>query len=299
MKNKMNVELLGNKITLVDTNARREYFESEPIQTIISTEVAEMIEIRHSDLMRKIEGINRDFENAKIRSQEYWIESTYKTKGNNKTYKCYEITKKGCEFLAHKTIGTKGNLFTARYMDRFEKMENIIRSYVPQLSEKEKLQLSILNGNDTERMDSLKRYELLLEEEISAPLLETIDNQDVVIDTIIPDDKLYAVGDVGRILRSYTKEMGFQKIFDYLRNNKILISDKGTQKHNSPYYNYTDYFMMKPNKKRNDEDYYKPYFTGKGLKWFLKRLAREGILAKEDIEKVENDIVNNVNKKEN
>ena len=178
-------------------------------------------------------------------------------------------------------------------------MEDIIKSYVSQLSEKEKLQLSILNGNDTERMDSLKRYEILLEEEISAPLLETIDNQDVVIDTIIPDDKLYAVGDVGRILRSYTKEMGFQKIFDYLRNNKILISDKGTQKHNSPYYNYTDYFMMKPNKKRNDEDYYKPYFTGKGLKWFLKRLAREGILAKEDIEKVENDIVNNVNKKEN
>lgn len=298
MKNKMNVELLGNKITLVDTNARREYFESEPIQTIISTEVAEMMEMEHSKLLRKIDGITKDFSEAKIGLANYWIESEY-LDAQKKPRKCYEITKKGCEFLAHKTTGTKGNLFTARYMDRFEEMENIIRSYVPQLSEKEKLQLSILNGNDTERMDSLKRYELLLEKEISVPLLETIDNQDVVIDTIIPDDKLYAVGDVGRILRSYTKEMGFQKIFDYLRNNKILISDKGTQKHNSPYYNYTDYFMMKPNKKRNDEDYYKPYFTGKGLKWFLKRLAREGILAKEDIEKVENDIVNNVNKKEN
>lgn len=298
MENKLSAELLGNKITLVDTNARREYFESEPIQTIISTEVAEMMETRHDNLMRKISGINKDFNDHKIEGVEYWIESSY-TDRKGEERKCYEITKKGCEFLAHKTTGTKGNLFTARYMDRFEEMENIIRSYVPQLSEKERLQLSILNGNDTERMDSLKRYELLLEEEISAPLLETIDNQDVVIDTIIPDEKLYAVGDVGRILRSYTKEMGFQKIFDYLRNNKILISDKGTQKHNSPYYNYTDYFMMKPNKKRNDEDYYKPYFTGKGLKWFLKRLAREGILAKEDIEKVENDIVNNVNKKEN
>lgn len=298
MENKMNVELLGNKITLVDTNARREYFESEPIQTIISTEVAEMMETEHKSLLRKIEGISKDLVEHNFVLNEFWLESQY-VASNGKANRCYEITKKGCEFLAHKTTGTKGNLFTARYMDRFEEMENIIRSYVPQLSEKEKLQLSILNGNDTERMDSLKRYELLLEEEISAPLLETIDNQDVVIDTIIPDDKLYAVGDVGRILRSYTKEMGFQKIFDYLRNNKILISDKGTQKHNSPYYNYTDYFMMKPNKKRNDEDYYKPYFTGKGLKWFLKRLAREGILAKEDIEKVENDIVNNANKKEN
>lgn len=297
MEKELNMEIKNGKITLVDTNARKEYFESEPIQTIISTEVAEMMETEHKSLLRKIDNINKDFGGAKVCHENYWVESTFENRG--KEYRCYEVTKKGCEFLAHKTTGTKGNLFTARYMDRFEEMENIIRSYVPQLSKKEKLQLSILNGNDTERMDSLKRYEILLEEEISAPLLETIDNQDVVIDTIIPDDKLYAVGDVGRILRSYTKEMGFQKIFDYLRNNKILISDKGTQKHNSPYYNYTDYFMMKPNKKRNDEDYYKPYFTGKGLKWFLKRLAREGILAKEDIEKVENDIVNNVNKKEN
>lgn len=295
MKKELNMEIKEGKITLVDTNARREYFESNPMPTILSTEVAEMMEMEHWKLLRKIDGINKDFNDNKIVVVEYWIESSY-TDRKGEERRCYEVTKKGCEFLAHKTTGTKGNLFTARYMDRFEEMEGIIRSYVPQLSEKEKLQLSILNGNDTERMDSLKRYEVLLEEEISAPLLETIDNQDVVIDTIIPDDKLYAVGDVGRILRGYTKEMGYQKIFDYLRNNKILISDKGTQKHNSPYYNYTDYFMMKPNKKRNDEDYYKPYFTGKGLKWFLKRLAREGILAKEDIEKVENDIVNNANK---
>lgn len=295
MKKELNMEIKEGKITLVDTNARREYFESNPMPTILSTEVAEMMEMEHWKLLRKIDGINKDFNDNKIVVVEYWIESSY-TDRKGEERRCYEITKKGCEFLAHKTTGTKGNLFTARYIDRFEEMENIIRSYVPQLSEKEKLQLSILNGNDTERMDSLKRYEVLLEEEISAPLLETIDNQDVVIDTIIPDDKLYAVGDVGRILRGYTKEMGYQKIFDYLRNNKILISDKGTQKHNSPYYNYTDYFMMKPNKKRNDEDYYKPYFTGKGLKWFLKRLAREDILAKEDIEKVENDIVNNANK---
>lgn len=298
MKKELSMEIKDGKITLVDTNARREYFESNPMPTILSTEVAEMMEMEHWKLLRKIDGINKDFNDNKIVVVEYWIESSY-TDRKGEERRCYEITKKGCEFLAHKTTGTKGNLFTARYMDKFEEMEGIIRSYASQLSEKEKLQLSILNGNDTERMNSLKRYEILLEEEISAPLLETIDNQDVVIDTIIPDDKLYAVGDVGRILRGYTKEMGYQKIFDYLRNNKILISDKGTQKHNSPYYNYTDYFMMKPNKKRNDEDYYKPYFTGKGLKWFLKRLAREGILAKEDIEKVENDIVNNVNKKEN
>lgn len=39
--------------------------------------------------------------------------------------RCYEITKQGCEFLTHKTTGTKGNLFTHHYMERFEELENI------------------------------------------------------------------------------------------------------------------------------------------------------------------------------
>ena len=34
------------------------------------------------------------------------------------------IPKKGCEFLAHKSTGEKGIIFTDRYMDRFEEMEN-------------------------------------------------------------------------------------------------------------------------------------------------------------------------------
>ena len=298
MRENFGAELLGNKITLVDTNARREYFESEPIQTIISTEVAEMMEIEHKSLLRKISGINKDFTQHNFVLSDYWIESEY-TDRSGKTNKCYEITKKGCEFLAHKTTGTKGNLFTARYMDRFEEMVNIIRSYVPQLSEKERLQLSILNGNDTERMDSLKRYELLLEEEISAPLLETIDNQDVVIDTIIPDSNLYDIGSVGRVLKTYTNGiMGEKKIFKYLQDNKILMMSDCKQRHNSPYDYYSKYFKIKPVNKPNYVGI-KTLFNGKGLKWFLKKLAKEGILAKEDIEKVENDIVNNVNKKEN
>ena len=102
--------------------------DEREVPFIDSRDVAEMIEMRHTDLLRKIDEINIDFENAKLRSQKYWIESTYKTDGNNKTYKCYLITKRGCEFLAHKTTGTKGNLFTDRYMDVFEKMEQTIKN---------------------------------------------------------------------------------------------------------------------------------------------------------------------------
>ena len=257
----------------------------EVIPTIESREVAQMMELRHSDLMRKIEGINKDFENAKMRSQNYWIESTYKTEGNNKSYKCYEITKRGCEFLAHKSTGTKGNLFTARYMDKFEEMEQVLKSNVPQLTRKEQLQLQILNGNDIDRMVGLKEYET----EIEKPLLETIDNKDAVIHTILPSKKLYGVSEVGRVLKGYNPEvMGEKKIYRYLHNERILINNPGKQRHNAPYDKYSKHFKLKPYSVENlGCPIYKAYFTGDGLNWFLNKLAKEGILKKEAIEDIE------------
>ncbi|MEG1313604.1 MAG: Rha family transcriptional regulator [Bacilli bacterium] len=58
-------------------------------------------------------------------SAKYWLESSYKD-SSGKTNRNFQISKRGCEFLAHKTTGTKGNLFTDKYMDKFEVMENYI-----------------------------------------------------------------------------------------------------------------------------------------------------------------------------
>lgn len=90
-----------------------------------SREVADMMEVRHSDLLEKIDKINEDFQNGKIRSDKYWQEGSYQA-GTGKSYREFLITKRGCEFLAHKTTGTKGNLFTDRYMDKFAEMERYI-----------------------------------------------------------------------------------------------------------------------------------------------------------------------------
>jgi phage regulator Rha-like protein len=97
---------------------------NDEVVRISSREVAEMMEYsRHGDLLEKIEKINEVFENGKIRSQDYWVESFYKVEGNNKSYKEYLVTKKGCEFIANKSTGEKGIIFTHKYMERFEQME--------------------------------------------------------------------------------------------------------------------------------------------------------------------------------
>lgn len=92
-------------------------------QTLSSLDVADMVEKEHSKLLRDIRRYSNQLAEAKIGLGDFWEESQYKD-SNNQNRKCYLITKKGCEFIAHKTTGTKGTIFTARYINRFHEMEN-------------------------------------------------------------------------------------------------------------------------------------------------------------------------------
>ena len=104
-------------------------------QTISSREVAEMMQKKHFEVLRMLEGYEKPkvigiipvLTNSRITVSEYFIESSYKDK-SGKTNKCYECTKLGCELLANKLTGEKGILFTAKYVKRFNEMEQYIKS---------------------------------------------------------------------------------------------------------------------------------------------------------------------------
>lgn len=87
-----------------------------------SREVAKMLPKAHAHLLRDIETYQAYLGESKIGFTDFWQEGTYKTT-QNKIMKCYLITKKGCEFLAHKMTGKKGTIFTATYINRFHDME--------------------------------------------------------------------------------------------------------------------------------------------------------------------------------
>lgn len=90
--------------------------------TLDSREVAEMLGKAHAHLLRDIDTYGQYFDESKIGLVDFFIESCYKdSKGEER--KKYLITKKGCEFLAHKMTGKKGALFTATYINRFHEME--------------------------------------------------------------------------------------------------------------------------------------------------------------------------------
>lgn len=93
-----------------------------------SREVAEMVGKQHSHLMRDIQGYEKVIsENPKLDSQKFFVKSSYKVKGNNKTYECYLLTRKGCDMVANKMTGEKGILFTAEYVNKFEEMEKELK----------------------------------------------------------------------------------------------------------------------------------------------------------------------------
>lgn len=143
--------------------------------TITTLEIAEMMELPHYEILKKLEGTTNPngsvkqvgiiptLGKGKIPVTDYFIKSTYLT-GQNKEMPCYKVTKLGCDFLANKFTGEKGIIFTARYVKRFNEMEqgevpkdlpSALRAYADEVErrqiaeqEKEKLQQELDYSKD-------------------------------------------------------------------------------------------------------------------------------------------------------
>lgn len=116
--------------TLITSDEARKG-KSTKERTISSIEVAQMMEVQHNDILRKLDG-RKDrkgyiqiLTESQMAVSDYFIPSSY-VDGSGKENKCYEVTKIGCDFLANKSTGEKGVLFTARYVKRFAEMEQVI-----------------------------------------------------------------------------------------------------------------------------------------------------------------------------
>ena len=107
----------------VNTESVIRYVDESHQQVIDSRDVAKMIGKRHRDLMRDIRRYINDLEeSAKLRSRQFFIESSYKSQ-QGKILPCYLLTKQGCEFVANKLTGRKGTIFTATYVSLFNEYE--------------------------------------------------------------------------------------------------------------------------------------------------------------------------------
>lgn len=113
-----------------------------------SREVADRTGKNHAHLMRDIKVyISAISTNPKLDSLDFFIESTYKD-GKGEIRPCYLLTKQGCEMVANKMTGEKGILFTAEYVQAFNKMEQ----YIPQVNMSKELQAILMIDNKAEEL---------------------------------------------------------------------------------------------------------------------------------------------------
>lgn len=110
-----------------------------------SREVAEMVGKEHSELLKDIRRYSEYLAEGDFHLGDFFSESVYLDK-NNQERPCYKVTKKGCEFIAHKLTGQKGTLFTATYINRFHELETSLNQAITMLTEEQKLQLAIFQA---------------------------------------------------------------------------------------------------------------------------------------------------------
>ena len=90
-----------------------------------SREVAVMIDRPHWSLIRSIRTYTSYLTDNKIVVSDFFIESNYQDE-TGRTMPCYLLTEKGCDFVANKTTGEKGAVFTARYVSAFHAMRDYL-----------------------------------------------------------------------------------------------------------------------------------------------------------------------------
>jgi Rha family phage regulatory protein len=185
-------------------------------QTISSLDVADMVGKEHKELLRDIRRYEEQFSQSKIAPPDFFQKTEYTNRG--KKYPCYKITKKGCEFIAHKLTGVKGTEFTAKYINKFHEMEQIIADHIPQ--GKELLALAVLEAQKTIEDLQASNTALIKDNERMRP-------KEIFADAVTASDTYILVGELAKILKQKGINIGQNKLFQWMREKGYLIKRKG------------------------------------------------------------------------
>ena len=190
-------------------------------KTIDSRDVAEMVNMRHSDLLEKIKGYIQILQNGKFRSVDFFIESTYRD-STGRTLPCYLITKMGCDMIANKLTGEKGVLFTAAYVNKFHEMDAASEFALPQNYGEALRELA--TTWEAKQLAEAKVKEL----QPKADFFDAVADSKTAIDMAVAA-KVLAIKGIGR-----------NKLFETLREKKVLAPN------NQPYQEFVDrgYFRV-------------------------------------------------------
>lgn len=240
--------------------------------TITTLEIAEMMNMRHQKIIEKLDG-SKDGKTKGIIPiltehdfvlSDYFIKSTYRD-ASGKENKCYLVTKLGCDFLANKFTGEKGILFTAKYVKRFDEMEQAIKNpYNLPTTYKEAL-IQLLEQVE-------KNEQLMIENEEMRPKAEYHDAVETA-SNCVNFGKFSA-----NLQNNKDIKLGRNTIMDWCRDKGYLCSSIALKNKPSQQMLSSEYMQYKQNTtERNGKTYinYTPLLTGRGEIWLTKQLLKD------------------------
>lgn len=209
------------------------------------------------------------------------------------------FTKLGCDFIANKFNGTKGILFTATYVKRFNEMETVLSNPVQEyldMDEEDRAILYFTKLKETKKLES--------ENKEKDKLLLIAGEKTSFIDDFLKTDGLYSIDAVSKILG--IKGMGRTNLHKYLRDNEILMTDTYTNKsgkevggikHFTAFAKYTnthcyfahrtrDVYAGKDKTMKQEVAMFRP----EGVTWIYKKLQKDGYVTEKDLETIVNEL---------
>nr|DAZ67719.1 MAG TPA: hypothetical protein [Caudoviricetes sp.] len=247
------------------------------VQTISSREVAEMMQKKHWEVLRMLDGgtdrkgIIKVLTDNQMGVSDYFIANEYKD-NSGKMNKYYECTKLGCDMLANKLTGEKGILFTARYVNKFNKMEQYIKEQQPKVptTYKEALQHLLVQVEENER--------LALENKQQTKVIE---KQSEVIGEMAPKAEYFdALVDNNLLtnIRDTAKELGIKErtFTEWLIQKNLCYRDK--KRKIKPYANKMKYFELKEFTTAWGHSDTQTLITPRGKETFRLLLIKDGLI---------------------
>lgn len=231
-----------------------------------SREVAEMVGKQHNDLLKDIRRYVQQLSEGKISHTDFFTESQYTDKSNRQK-PCYLVTKKGCEFIAHKLTGVKGTEFTAKYINRFHEMEDTIKTQLPQ-------------GNDLIALAVIEAQKMIAERDKQ---IERMKPKEIFADAVSASETSILVGDLAKLISQNGYKIGQKRLFEWLRTNNFLI--KCGSSRNMPQQRFVEQglFEVKESNIQNPDGSARitrtTKVTGKGQIYFVNKFMKSEVTA--------------------
>ena len=214
-------------------------------------------------MLRDIRVYITQLDASKVGRTDFFTESRYTDKSNRQK-PCYLVTKKGCEFIAHKLIGVKGTEFTAKYINRFHEMEDTIKTQLPQ-------------GNDLIALAVIEAQKMIAERDKQ---IERMKPKEIFADAVSASETSILVGDLAKLISQNGYKIGQKRLFEWLRTNNFLI--KCGSSRNMPQQRFVEQglFEVKESNVQNPDGSVRitrtTKVTGKGQLYFVNKFLQKG-----------------------